>query len=183
MNPAVISREQILQVCRELIQQQGWSAVSIRAVAGACGISVGSIYNYFQNKTQLLEAAVESVWLDIFPMPPVQTADTLACVGWLFTCLEAGSRRYPNFFTMHSMAFLGADRPEGQKQMARSWAHMRRSIAQVIAADPKVRPGIWDGAFSPEDLAGILFSLLVSALVRQDYDSTAVAAMVQRILY
>ena len=185
MNTVVTSREQILQVCRELIQQQGWSAVSIRSVAGACGISVGSIYNYFQNKSQLVGAAVESVWLDIFRIPPGQAPfdNTLDCVGWMFACMEEGSRRYPNFFSMHSMAFLGEGRAEGQKRMAQSWAHIRQGLARVIAADPKVRPDAFDGEFTLEDFAGILFSLLLSALVRQDYDSTAVVGMVRRMLY
>ena len=37
MNTVVTSREEILKTSRELIQQQGWSAVSIRSVAAACG--------------------------------------------------------------------------------------------------------------------------------------------------
>ena len=37
MNTVVTSKEEILKTSRELIQQQGWSAVSIRSVAAACG--------------------------------------------------------------------------------------------------------------------------------------------------
>ena len=40
MNTAVTSKEEILKTSRELIRQQGWSTVSIRAVAAACGVSV-----------------------------------------------------------------------------------------------------------------------------------------------
>lgn len=48
MNTAITSKEKILQVSRALIQAQGWSAINIRSVARACGVSVGSIYNYFE---------------------------------------------------------------------------------------------------------------------------------------
>ena len=41
MNTVVASKEEILKASRELIRQQGWSAVSIRSVAAACGVSVG----------------------------------------------------------------------------------------------------------------------------------------------
>ena len=51
MNTVVTSKEKILKTSRELIQEQGWSAVSIRSVAAACEVSVGSIYNYFDSKT------------------------------------------------------------------------------------------------------------------------------------
>ena len=47
MNTVVTSKEDILKTSRKLIQQQGWSAINIRSVAAACGVSVGSIYNYF----------------------------------------------------------------------------------------------------------------------------------------
>ena len=50
MNTIVTSKQEILKTSRELIQQQGWSVVSIRSVASACGVSVGSIYNYFDSK-------------------------------------------------------------------------------------------------------------------------------------
>ena len=50
MNNIVISKEEILHTTRELIMEQGWSEVNIRSVAAACGVSVGSIYNYFSSK-------------------------------------------------------------------------------------------------------------------------------------
>ena len=67
MNTIVTSKEEILQTSRKLIQQQGWSAVSIRSVAAACDVSVGSIYNYFDSKAALMAATVESIWCEIFP--------------------------------------------------------------------------------------------------------------------
>ena len=62
MNTVVTSKEEILKTSRELIQQHGWSAVNIRSVAAACGVSGGSIYNYYDSKAALVGATVESVW-------------------------------------------------------------------------------------------------------------------------
>ena len=50
MNTIVTSKEEILKNSRELIREKGWAAVSIRSVASACGVSVGSIYNYYDSK-------------------------------------------------------------------------------------------------------------------------------------
>ena len=69
MNPMATSKENILQISRKLIQQNGWAGVNIRSVAAACGVSVGCIYNYFGSKTDLLSATVESIWSDIFHHP------------------------------------------------------------------------------------------------------------------
>ena len=79
MNTVVTSKEEILETSRELIRQAGWSAVSIRSVAAACGVSVGSIYNYYDSKAALMGATVESVWREIFHLPEGQAPfrDTL----------------------------------------------------------------------------------------------------------
>ena len=69
MNTVVTSKEQILKASRELIRREGWSAVNIRSVAAGCGVSVGSIYNYFDSKADLIGAVVESVWCEIFHRP------------------------------------------------------------------------------------------------------------------
>ena len=55
MNLTATSKEDILKASRALIQQNGWAAVNIRAVAAACGVSVGCIYNYFASKTALVQ--------------------------------------------------------------------------------------------------------------------------------
>ena len=109
MNTVVTSKEQILQTSRELIRQQGWSTVSIRSVAAACGVSVGSIYNYFDSKAELVGATVER--------------------------------------------------------------------------DARVRPDAFTDQFTAEKFADVLFSLMLSALLRQDYDPTAVLEIVRRSLY
>ena len=51
MNKVVTSREEILKVSRELLKEQNGAALNIRTVASACGVSVGSIYNYFHSKS------------------------------------------------------------------------------------------------------------------------------------
>ena len=94
------SKKEILKTSRVLIQQNGWEAVNIRAVAAACGVSVGCIYNYFGSKTELVSAAVESIWSDIFRHPddPAVFEDTLSCIRWMYRQMEYGSEQYPGFF-------------------------------------------------------------------------------------
>lgn len=41
---------------RQLIREKGIDAISIRNVANACHVSIGSIYNYFTNKADLVSA-------------------------------------------------------------------------------------------------------------------------------
>ena len=185
MNTIVTSKEEILKTSRELIQREGWSAVNIRPVAAACGVSVGSIYNYFDSKAALMSATVESVWCEIFHRPEDGSVfqDTQACITWLYERMEYGCKQYPGFFTLHSLGFLGEDKSDGRQKMQQTWQHILDGLCSVLQRDAKVRPDAFTQQFTAEKFADLLFSLMLSALLRQDYDPSAVLEIVRRTLY
>jgi len=155
------SKADILKTSRELIQQNGWAAVNIRAVAAACGVSVGCIYNYFGSKTELVSAAVESIWNDIFRHPEDEAVfqDTLSCIQWMYRQMEYGCQQYPGFFTHHALGFVQQDTAGGKQQMRQTWQHILDALCSVLRHDAKVRPDAFTEQFTPEQFAGILFSL------------------------
>ena len=185
MNTVVTSKEEILKTSRELIQQQGWSAINIRSVAAACGVSVGSIYNYFSSKAQLVAATVESVWCEIFHRPQDEAVfqDTQACITWMYRQMEYGCKQYPGFFTLHSLGFMREEKLDGKRKMHQTWQHILDGLCSVLKRDVKVRPGAFTEQFTPEKFADVLFSLMLSALLRQDYDPGAILEIVRRTLY
>ena len=185
MNTVVTSKEDILKASRMLIQKEGWSAVNIRSVASACGVSVGSIYNYFDSKAALMGAVVESVWCEIFHRPENGAVfqDTLACITWLYGRMEYGCKQYPGFFSLHSLGFLGEDKSDGRQKMQQTWQHILEGLCSVLRRDANVRPDAFTRKFTAEKFADLLFSLMLSALMRQDYDPGAVLEIVRRTLY
>ena len=185
MNPMATSKADILKTSRELIQQNGWAAVNIRAVAAACGGSVGCIYNYFGSKTELVSAAVESIWNDIFHRPEDEAVfqDTLSCIRWMYRQMEYGCQQYPGFFTHHALGFVQQDADDGKQQMRQTWQHILDALCNVLRHDAKVRPDAFTEQFTPEQFAGILFSLMLSAVVQQNFDPSAVLEVVRRTIY
>ena len=185
MNPMATSKENILQISRKLIQQNGWAGVNIRSVAAACGVSVGCIYNYFESKTDLLSATVESIWNDIFHHPEDEAVfqDTLSCVRWMYRQLEYGCQRYPGFFTHHALGFVQQDTADGKQQMQRAWQHILDALCTVLRNDARIRADAFTEEFTVEKFAEMLFSLMLSALVRQDFDPSTVLEIVRRAVY
>lgn len=185
MNTVVTSKEEILKTSRELIQREGWAGVNIRSVAAACGVSVGSIYNYYDSKAALVSATVESVWHEIFHSPADETIfqDTLACITWMYGRMEYGCRQYPGFFNIHSLGFMREDKADGKRRMQQTWQHILDALCAVLQQDARVRPDAFTPSFTAEQFAGVLFSLMLSALLRQDYDPGAVLEIVRRTLY
>ncbi len=185
INTIVTSKEEILKTSRELIQQQGWSAINIRRVAAACGVSVGSIYNYYDSKAALAGAVVESIWGEIFQLPEDRAVfqDTQACITWMYRQMEYGSKKYPGFFTLHSLGFIQEEKADGKKMMQQTWQHILDGLCAVLKRDARIRDGAFTEQFTAEHFADVLFSLLLSALLRQDYDPAAVLEIVRRTLY
>ena len=185
MNTVVTSKEDILKTSRKLIQQQGWSSVNIRSVAAACGVSVGSIYNYFDSKAALVSATVESVWYEIFHSLEDKALfqDTQACIVWLYGRMEYGCKQYPGFFTLHSLGFLQEDKVDGKQRMQQAWQHILDKLCFVLKQDAQIRADAFTEQFTAERFADVLFSLMLSALLRQDYAPDAVLEIIRRTLY
>lgn len=185
MNTIVTSKEEILKASRELIQQQGWSAVNIRSVATACGVSIGSIYNYFNSKADLVAATVESVWCEIFNHPEDIEVfqDIQTCISWIYRRMEYGYKKYPGFFTLHSLGFMREEKADGKRRMQQAWQHILDGLCSVLKRDVKIRSNAFSEQFTAETFADILFSLMLSALLRQNYDPDAVLEIARRTLY
>lgn len=185
MNTVVTSKEDILKTSRELIRQRGWPQINIRSVAAACGVSVGAIYNYFDSKAALVCAAVESIWGEIFRRPEDSNVfqDTLACIIWMYGRMEYGCKQYPGFFTMHSLGFMQEEKSDGKRKMQQTWQHILDMLCLVLKQDARIREDAFTEQFTVERFADALFSMMLSSLLREDYDPVTVLEIVRRTLY
>lgn len=185
MNTIITSKEEILKNIRSFIRQHGLSALNIRSVASICGVSVGSIYNYFDCKAALMSEAVESVWRDIFDMPkePCEFKDTEECISWLYEKMESGCKEYPDFFTFHCLGFIDEERADGKHTMQTVWDHITDSIYCVLKNDARIRPESFNETFTAEKFAEILFSLVLSSFIKHDWNYRPIVEILRRTLY
>lgn len=55
-------REQLLAEAKRQIAERGYANTTIRSVAGACGIGVGTVYNYYKSKDMLIASFMLKDW-------------------------------------------------------------------------------------------------------------------------
>ena len=55
-------RENLILEARRQVEAEGYSAMTIRSIAEACGIGTGTFYNYFKSKEHLVAAYMLEDW-------------------------------------------------------------------------------------------------------------------------
>lgn len=185
MRNTVTSKEEILKVSRYMLQKQGCPAVNIRSVAAYCGVSVGSIYNYFDSKTDLLTKTIESVWYEVFHSGEAEEsyAGLKAYIDWIYRRMEYGCNQYPEFFTLHTLTFMQKEKAVGEWEMQDTWKHILEGLSSIMASDPKVRKNAFNEQFTREDFANVLLSLMFSAILHRNYNPKAVLEIIDRTIY
>ena len=56
--------QRLAEEARRQIEQSGFSAMTIRSVAKGCGVGVGTVYNYYTSKEELVATFMLSDWKD-----------------------------------------------------------------------------------------------------------------------
>lgn len=184
MNPGVTSKEQILQACRQIAAGEGLQAVSMRSVAGRCGVALGTLYNYYADKDELLIATVESVWQDVFhPMGRCPAGASFPeYVTSLYDCARRGAAAYPDFLSAHSIAIARSRRGEAQSVMERQFVHMRAGLLAALRADPAVQHAQLAPPLTEEALADMTLDNILLLLMKQAEDCGALAEALRRLL-
>jgi len=185
MNTVITSKEAILNASRKIATKQGLQAINIRDVAKECNVAVGSIYNYFPSKADLLAATVEEVWKSIFHMPEnlKNSNSFMECVRWIFESVQSGTEEYPAFFTIHSISFATGDKETGRQVMNQYFEHIKSGLLLALQKDKKIRTNAFHGEFTQENFVDFVFSNIISLLMKNEKTCTMLIEVINRLVY
>ncbi len=184
MNIIITSKEQILDASRQLAVEEGLEKINMRAVACKSGIAVGSVYNYFPAKSDLISATVQSVWSEIMkPLHRVQEdLDFIALIRFFYETVQNGSTRYPTFFTHHSMSFSDLEKSAGRETMNQFLKHVKSKLLQSLKCDQGISENIFSEQFSEEMFIDFIFSNLLTMLVNKEENCDYLIEIIKRTL-
>lgn len=183
LKTVITSKEDILKHSKKFVQKNGCEAVNIRLIALECGVSVGSIYNYFNSKTQLVCSIIESIWNEIFFDEKYDFDNIIDFINWIYSRMEYGYKTYPKFFTLHSFAFMQNEREDGKKLMNQKWHYMLKDISNVVQKDKNIKDNAFNDKFTVQDFANVIFSFILSSILRHDYNPSSAIEVIKRTIY
>lgn len=183
-NP-ITSKESILKVAREIVSKEGLKALNIRKIAKECDIAIGSVYYYFPSKDELMIEVIESVWEDIFRIEEMDSEDIsfVDFIEKIFNHTEEGIKKYPNFFSIHSITFKAQNMNKAKDSMAKFIDKFKENLLISIERDESINQNAFNSDFTKEQLIEFILSALLSLVLQQNYGTKTLTYMIKKTIY
>ncbi len=117
-------REQLLHEARSQIMNNGYKNTTIRSVAGACGLGVGTVYNYFKSKDILIASFILEDWQECLNQMKQQLQVNPKC------CLKIVYDSLSSFMSSHREIFGDSD---AAKVFATTFAQRHKLLRDQLA--------------------------------------------------
>ncbi|MCF2618030.1 TetR/AcrR family transcriptional regulator [Oscillibacter valericigenes] len=185
MNTVITSKEAIMQVCRRIVAEKGLTALNMRLVADECRIALGTLYNYYADKEELVLDTVESIWRDIFHADQQCVADIPFSdyVEDLYARIRKGAQAYPNFLTGHAISIASSKRGEAKSAMEHTFAHMKAGMLEVLRDDKAVQENTFTASFPQEKFVDFVLDSMLVLLVQGQPDCAVLLEVIRRVIY
>lgn len=173
MNRRVTSTDIILEQALQIAKREGVDKLSVRKLASACGIAIGSIYNYYPDKDALITAMAETFWNTIF--------SDQGKIYWNGMSFTAFLEQYYNYLygKMSPYDSSWVRELEGKIPMQESI----RLFLQVLQEDERVNPSIWNMEFQPEDFCRYVFTNIMALLQSGENNCRFFLYLLENLLY
>ncbi len=191
MKKAATSKDVLTECARQIAYQEGIGKLSIRRLASESGIAIGTVYNYFPSKADLIAEVLEDFWKQVFhgnggfPGSMEQLASTPfpEAVEILFDCMQKNLRVFREEFLADLAQLDRVEKEKSRKTEKRYFQHMKQGLLMLLEQDPYVKEDIWTEHFTKEGLTEFVFSNMMEMLREEEADCRYLKEILVRLLY
>lgn len=165
MPKQIIDRDKLLDAAYAIAEGEGLSSLSIRRLAGACGVSAGSIYTYFPSKGELVSAVIERFFLNAFCQDycrPAHQENFVAFCRRLGASVDKTLKEFRADWLQEIESLSASERALAHGHEGEVMEHMKAGMVQVLQDDPDVSVPL-EGALSADAICNLVFDNLVHA--------------------
>ena len=185
MNYSVTSKDLLLQAAKGIVQKDGMEKLNIRAISKECGISVGTVYNYFPSKADLIFAMVEDFWKNVFHSQTYDIRDNISfpeLFGRVYQSLFQNIKQFQQEFLSQMVELTGEEKRKGKNIEEIYFKHIKEGFLRGLEVDDKVKEGIFDENFTKEKFLSFVFSQMMWMLKNGQENSSFFQEVLKRIL-
>lgn len=185
MNKSATSKETLLEIARDISYREGISKVSIRRLAAQSGVAIGTVYNYYPSKSDLVADIMEDFWRNVFHGSHFDTesGDFLTSVEEIYRRLSVNLTIFEKEFLEDLPAMEKAEREKSRVIEQKYIEHMKAGVLRILEKDERVDETVWTETFTREALVDFTFSNMVLALTEGRETCGYLLLVLKRLLY
>lgn len=181
----MIDRDQLIDEAYLIASNDGISALSVRKVATACGIAVGSVYVYFPTKADLTAAVLTRFFDETFSdeFCAVRSGERFTSYVRRFRTTLSQARTAMSIDWFTEMRRLSRKEHVALEEVRGPMlTHMERGLQRVLDADEAVDRSRLVGPMNSESVARLTLRAIFASLM-EDAECETLFALLDSALY
>ena len=174
-------RQCLLDCARRIECAEGADGLSIRKLASEANIAVGTVYNYFESKQEVLLAMTEEYWNSA--LTEMQGSITAERFSEQIRQIYAFLADKLNDCAKVLMMSLREDAESGRARMTSMQGTVVQALVRRLENDSLIQKSLWSDSFPKEAFASFVLDNLFVALRQQLEDVDFLVEIIERILY
>lgn len=174
-------RQTLLSCAGRIECEEGVDAINMRRLAAEANVAVGTVYNYFESKQEVLLALTEAYWEDALKQMRQSVSATRFSeqIAQIISFL----REKMNDCAQILMQSLHNDPNSGRVRMAAMQRVLHQALIERLGKDESIRADVWNERFTKEAFAEFTLTNLILLMQQKGADETIFLKILERVLY
>ncbi len=178
-------RDIILLAAKGIATKQGITKINIRSIAKNSGIAIGTVYNYFPSKGDLLVAVIEEFWEDAFKNVDWSSFahnnfyDNLES---LYNILYDYLNKFKENWLEQLALLKTQEKQLGKQRQDEYFRKICSRIITLIDMDDNLRQYKWTDIISKEKMAEFIFENMLLMLRKGEKDISFFIKILNKII-
>ncbi|NBI06386.1 TetR family transcriptional regulator [Senegalia massiliensis] len=178
-------KEIILSKAKEIAMNEGIIKINIRTVAKNSGIAIGTVYNYFPSKGDLLVAVIEDFWEGVFKdidwrgLADNNFYDNLEKV---YSVLHDYLHNFKENWLEQLALLKTQEKLIGRQKEDEYFQKMYSKIILLIDMDSNLQQYQWSQTISKENMAEFIFENMLIMLKKEKGDMKFFIELLKKIM-
>lgn len=164
-----INKEDLLQTAWDIVFQEGLDKLSIRYLAKQADVAIGSVYNYFPSKDELVLEIVENYWKSVFYEEICQVNHDTSYINFvreLYNKIARHNDEFQHYFLSH-LRILNQKTLQLLKEKHLYYVdHTKQGLLKILEKDHTINTNVWSDVMTMEKYVLFTLDLMMVALSR-----------------
>lgn len=161
----------ILSVAKNIAITQGITKITIRSVARNSGIAIGTVYNYFPSKGDLLVAVIEGFWNDAFSnidWENFKHNDFYSNLERVYNVLYIYFHQFRENWLDQLSLLKTREKQLGRQKEEEYFKQIHSKIIVLMDMDDCLKNYLWTEIITKEKMAEFIFENIITMLRRDE---------------